>query len=118
MAHDPYHALRGFNAEKTTEPQQLGKVITELIALKGLARVHGIEQLQQAWRAVAGEDWARVTRVLELTRGVLHIGVGNSALLNELAGFHKGRLLEVIQQKFPHLKTRDLKFRLKTDQKL
>jgi predicted nucleic acid-binding Zn ribbon protein len=117
MPQDPYRELRGYTAAKTAEPQHVGKAISELIALKGLARVHGTEQLQQAWRTVAGEEIGRKSRVIELTRGVLHVGVGSSALFNELAGFHKQTLLETLQQQFAHLKIREIKFRLKTDPK-
>ena len=114
---DPYRDLRGFTAQKKAEPHHVGKVLSELIALKGLARVHGTEQLQQAWRSVAGDEIGRKSRVLELTRGVLNVGVNNSALLNELAGFHKQTLLSQLQQQFAHLKIQDLKFRLKTELK-
>lgn len=119
MPNDPYFHLRGFTAaaQKTAEPQHVRKVISELIALKGLARVHGIEQIQQAWRTVAGDQIGRKSRVMELTRGVLNVGVSNSGLLNELAGFHKQMLLEQLQQQFGHLKIRDIKFRLKTELK-
>ncbi len=114
---DPYHQLRTFTAEKTAEPHRIGKVLSELIALKGLARVHGVEQLQQAWRTVAGEEIGRQSRVLELSRGVLQIGVGNSAVLSELAGFHKQQLLQSLQERFADLKIRDIKFKRKTDLK-
>ena len=117
MPQDPYRNLRGFTAEKSAEPQRIGHVLSELIVLKGLARVHGIEQLHQAWQTVAGEETARKSRVLELTRGVLQIGVSNSALLNELVGFHKQTLLENLRQQFAHLKIRDIKFRRKTELK-
>lgn len=113
---DPYRDLRGFTAEKSAEPQHVGKVLSELIALKGLARVQGVEQLQQAWRTVAGEEIGRKSRVLELSRGVLAVGVSNSAVLNELAGFHKQTLLESLQRQFAHLKIREIKFRLKSTQ--
>lgn len=114
---DPYHQLRTFTAEKTAEPHRIGKVLSELIALKGLARVHGVEQLQQAWRTVAGEEIGRQSRVLELSRGVLQIGVANSAVLSELAGFHKEKLLQSLQEQFADLKIRDIKFKRKTDLK-
>lgn len=119
MPHDPYRNLRGFAAaaERPVEPQHVRKVLSELVALKGLARVHGTEQLQQAWRTIAGDEIGRKSRVQELTRGVLNVGVSNSALLNELAGFHKQTLLEQLQQQFGHLKIQDIKFRLKTELK-
>ncbi|MFM9965766.1 MAG: DUF721 domain-containing protein [Planctomycetaceae bacterium] len=117
MPNDPFHDLRAFPAVKPVEPHHVSKVLAELIALKGLARVHGTEQLQQAWQTVAGEEIGRQSRVLSLTRGVLNVGVGSSAVLNEVVGFHKAALLGQMQQRFAHLKVREIKFRLKTDLK-
>ena len=117
--HDPYADLRGFqpSGQGNAEPQSLGKVLSELIALKGLARVQGTQQLQQAWRSVAGNEITNNSAVIGLSRGVLQIGVSNTGLLSELASFHKHTLLENLQQQQPQLKIKELKFRLKTDVK-
>ena len=119
MPHDPYADLRGFQpiGKRPPEPQQLGKVLSELIALKGLARVQGTQQLQQAWKLAAGDDVAKNSKVIGLSRGVLQIGVSNTGLLSELASFHKQTLLTTLQQQQSQLKIKDLKFRLKTEQK-
>jgi predicted nucleic acid-binding Zn ribbon protein len=114
---DPNRDLRDFPTGKPVDPHHIGKVLSEFIALKGLARVHGSEQLQQAWRTVVSDDVGRRSRVMELTRGVLQVSVGSSALLNELAGFHKQTILENLQGQFAHLKIRDIKFKLKTELK-
>ncbi len=117
MPHDPFADLRGFHqtGQRPSEPAQLGKVLSELIALKGLARVQGTQQLQQAWQSVAGEVVAKSSAVIGLSRGVLQIGVSNTGLLSELASFHKHTLLATLQKQHPHLKVKELKFRLKTD---
>ena len=117
--HDPYADLRGFqpSGKRPAEPQPLGKVLSELIALKGLARVQGTQQLQQTWRSVAGDEVAKFSAVIGLSRGVLQIGVSNTGLLSELASFHKQTLLENLQEQHSHLKVKELKFRLKTDVK-
>ena len=116
---NPYRDLQGFtfSGEKSAEPVLLRKVLSELIALKGLGRVQGNAQLQQAWQTVAGEVIGRSSRVLEFKRGVLSVAVNNSALLNELTGFHKQTLLENLQQQFAHLKIQDIRFRLKAELK-
>ena len=114
---DPYRELRSFSVKKGPEPQHVGRVISEFVALKGLARVHGLEQLHQAWRTVVGTDIGQRSRVLQLNRGILNVGVASGALLNELSSFHKQQCLEQLQQKFSHLKIRDIKFKLKTDLK-
>ncbi len=114
---DPYADLRGFQpvGRRPAEPTAIGKVLSELIALKGLARVEGVAQLQQAWRDVADEQIAKNSTVISLSRGVLQIGVSNTGQLSELASFHKQTLLQSLQQQHPHLKIKDLKFRLKTN---
>lgn len=114
---DPYAGLRQFSSRgrRSAEPIQIGKVVSEFIALKGLAQVEGQAQLQKAWREVAGEVIAKSSATIGLSRGILQIGVANNALLSELASFHKRELLEKLQAQHPHLKVKDLRFRLKTD---
>ena len=116
---DLFADLRGFQCrgQGNSEPQPLGKVLSELIALKGLARVQGTQQLQQAWQSAAGNEFAKNSAVIGLSRGVLQIGVSNTGLLSELASFHKHTLLENLQQQQPQLKIKELKFRLKTNVK-
>jgi len=119
MPRDPYGDLRGFQpiGKRPPEPHQLGKVLSELIALKGLARVQGTQQLQQAWKSAAGDELSKNSSVIALSRGVLQIGVSNTGQLSELASFHKQTLLATLQLHHPQLKIKDLKFRLKTDQR-
>jgi predicted nucleic acid-binding Zn ribbon protein len=116
---DRYRELRESSAavERSAEPQHVAKVISEVITLRGLARVYGRQELQQAWQAVAGEEIGRRSRVMELTRGVLQVSIGSSAMFQELAGFHKQSLLENLKNNFAHLKIREIKFKLKTDLK-
>lgn len=99
----------------THEPKQLSQALSELIALRGLARVRGESQLAGVWKEIAGGAIAANTRVLGIKRGVLQVGVSNAPLLSELASFHKGSLLEVLTKKHADLKIRDLKFLLKGD---
>lgn len=95
-------------------PEHLANALSRLIALRGLARVKGEAQLQEAWKEVAGERIAKHSRALEIRRGVLHIGVNNAPMLGELASFHKLNLLTKLKSDYPGLKIRDLKFLLKT----
>lgn len=100
---------------RATGPMPLGKALAELIALRGFARSGARNELKTAWQAVAGERIAAHTRVLSLNRGVLQVGVFNSALLGELTSFHRTTLLDALQQEHASLKIRDLKFRLRGD---
>lgn len=98
-------------------PLHVSKALTELIALRGFARVQGDAQLQAAWDAAAGSTIAPHTRVAGLTRGTLQIMVANPALLAELNGFHKANILLALQQTRPEYKVKNLKFKLQTNLK-
>ncbi len=96
-------------------PQQLSLALSELVALRGLARVGGHAQLQSIWNEVAGAKLALHTRVLGIKRGVLQIAVGNAPLLAELISFHKASLLQSVQARQVSVKICDLKFHLQSD---
>ncbi len=93
----------------------LGDVLSQLFALRGYGRVRGDRQLHDVWREVAGEQIASQTRVAGIRNGVLQVGVASSALLSELAAFHKFSLLERLQAEHASLRIKDLKFKLRGD---
>ncbi len=96
-------------------PRHLSAALSELMALRGVARVGESAELEAVWRALAGESIAGNTRVLGVKRGVLQVGVSNAPLLSELASFHRESLLRKLQQDHAALRIRGLKFRLKGD---
>lgn len=98
-----------------SQPQHLSKALSELIIRRGLARTRGDAQLRDAWIEIAGQRIAQQTKVLGLRNGVLQVGVFNSAMLSELAAFHKVSLLRSLRECHSHFKVRELKFRLKRE---
>lgn len=68
--------------------------------------------MEQAWQAAAGDAVARVTELGVLRRGVLEVIVGSSVLLQELAHYRKGGLLEAMQEALGRARVSDLRFRL------
>ncbi len=96
-------------------PQRLSQALSELIALKGFARVGGTQQLASIWQEVAGSAIAAHTKVLGIKNGVLEIGVANAPLMSELIGFHKDALLRTLTSEHAELNIRELRFRLKGD---
>ena len=96
-------------------PQPLSQALSELITLRGYARVMGNAQLQAAWTDVAGPQIASQTRASAIKRGVLQVGVAHAPLLAELVSFHKATLLKGLQANHADLKIRDLKFKLDSD---
>ena len=94
------------------DPLPLSFALNELIAIRGFARVRSDNELEAAWKSVAGPDLAVHTRPQRVTRGTLTVFVANAPLLNELASFQGPELLQRFKQHFPHLKIRTLKFKL------
>ena len=95
-----------------TEPSKLSAALMELIALRGYARVEEHRRYHAAWKAVANADWAARTKVSRVSRGQMLIEVDNGPLLSELTSFHAAELLQRLQQNYPQLKIKGLKFRL------
>ena len=92
-------------------PELLGEVLSRLFIARGWGRRQDRLRLEQAWAEAAGAEHARQTRVGGLRRGVLEVVVGNAVLLQELAHFHKRRLLEALRSRLPGTAITDLRFR-------
>jgi predicted nucleic acid-binding Zn ribbon protein len=98
-------------AEKDPGPERLSDVLGHLFAARGWGHHQQQLRLEEAWRQAAGEPVAKLTRAGNLKRGVLEVQVQTGVLLQELAHFHKRRLLEALQQRLgPQVK--DLRFKL------
>ena len=92
-------------------PERISEILSRLFTARGWGRRQERMRLEQAWVEVAGEQIAKQTRAGAIKRGVLEIEVGNSTLLQELAGFHKRRLLEALKRKLTGVFLKDLRFR-------
>jgi len=96
-------------------PGSLGDSLNQLIQARGVAKPQADSELKEAWRSVAGQRIAEHTRVFGIHRGALQVAVSSAALMGELASFHRDNLLNELQNKYPNLKIKDLKFRLRAD---
>src|SRR3712207_1481083 len=94
-------------------PELLGEILSRLFTARGWGRRQDRLRLEEAWAAAVTACGlaAPQTRVGLLRRGVLEVVVGNSVLLQELAHFHKRRLLEQLRQRLPGTTVTDLRFR-------
>lgn len=106
VRHQPYD---------TSEPSPLGEVLSKLFARRGYGQALAQRQLDDLWTTAAGPEIALKTRVLNLRNGVLNVAVGNSALLGELASYHKQEILLRLQADRAGVPVRDLKFKLQGD---
>jgi predicted nucleic acid-binding Zn ribbon protein len=92
-------------------PERLGEILSRLFTARGWGRRQDRLRLEQAWAEAAGPEAAPHTRVAGLRRGVLEVTVANAVLLQELAHFHKRRLLEALRRRLPGTTITDLRFR-------
>jgi predicted nucleic acid-binding Zn ribbon protein len=92
-------------------PEPLGDILGRLFTARGWGRRQGRLHLERAWAEAAGPDVAAHTRPGTLRRGVLEVIVDNAALLQELAHYHKRRLLELLRGRLGGTPLTDLRFR-------
>jgi predicted nucleic acid-binding Zn ribbon protein len=102
------------SSERGKGPELLKEVLSRLFAARGWGRRQGRLHLEDAWAAAAGPEIVKHTRVLQLRRGVLEVEVDNGVLLQELAHYHKRRLLEQLRGRLPGTTVHDLRLRAGT----
>jgi predicted nucleic acid-binding Zn ribbon protein len=92
-------------------PESLGEILSRVFTARGWGRRQDRLRLEQAWAEAVGPDHAPHTRVGALRRGVLEVEVMSAVLLQELAHFHKRRLLARLREQLPGTILSDLRFR-------
>src|SRR5258708_39397844 len=90
----------------------LSDILGGLFAARGFGRLRALKELEDAWNAVVGEPGCRQTRLGEVRRGILNVTVAHPALLEELAAFHKPKLLAALRQNAPGTVVHDIRFRV------
>lgn len=92
-------------------PEPVGDILARLFTARGWGRKQERLRLEQAWAEAIGPQYASQTRPEGLRRGILEVVVGNAVLLQELAHFHKRRVLEQLRKRLPGVTVIDLRFR-------
>jgi predicted nucleic acid-binding Zn ribbon protein len=100
-----------FRENKSRGPELVGDVLGRLFTARGWGRQSERQRLEDAWAQAVGESGAKQTRVSGVRRGVLEIDVANGMLMQELAGFHKRRLLNSLKEQLPGMPLKDIRFR-------
>src|SRR5207302_437759 len=95
-------------------PEPMKEILSRLFTARGWGRRQARLQVERAWEESAGGKFAAQTRLVNLRRGVMEIEVNNAILLQELAHYHKRRLLEQLRKRLPNLTIADLRFRAGT----
>jgi predicted nucleic acid-binding Zn ribbon protein len=92
-------------------PEMLGEVLSRLFTAKGWGRRQGRLHLERVWANAVGPENASRTRVGGIRKGVLEVEVASAILLQELAQFHKRRLLQQMREQLPGTTVTDIRFR-------
>jgi hypothetical protein len=96
-----------------TGPESLGEILSRLFTARGWGRRQDRLRLEEAWSAAMAACGLAPdqTQVAALRRGVLEVVVGSGVLLQEMAHYHKRRLLEHLRGRLPGTTVTDLRFR-------
>jgi len=88
----------------------VGDLIGGALRELGVPSARVTERLRRAWAVASEEAWQPHTCLRRLEGGVLDIGVSSAALRDELANFHKDRLLAVLRAALPDVPLIGLRF--------
>ena len=92
-------------------PENLSDILGRLFTSRGWGRKNERARLEQAWAETVGPEWVKETRVGGVRRAVLEVDVKNAVLMQELAQFHKKKILEKLRKNLAGIRLTDLKFR-------
>ncbi len=92
-------------------PARIGDVVNQLIARRGYMQTLAADELRDAWRQAVGTEFAQESVPGVIRRNVLEVIVADSALMQELT-FRKTELLGSLQRQLPHLRLKDVRFRV------
>jgi predicted nucleic acid-binding Zn ribbon protein len=97
--------------QRDPAPEPIKEILARLFTARGWGRRQARLHVERAWSAVVAPEHAVHTRVMGLRRGVLEVEVDSAALLQEIAHFHKRRLLEALRERLPAEFLKELRFR-------
>lgn len=101
----------GKTKQEEKGPEPLAEVLSRLFVARGWGRRQSRLHLERAWEEAVGKENVAKTRVLNLRRGMLEVEVVGAALLQELAHFHKRRLLDALRGRLPGTAVTEIRFR-------
>ncbi|HYV38054.1 MAG TPA: DUF721 domain-containing protein [Gemmataceae bacterium] len=100
--------------QKPSGPELLKEILGRVFAARGWGRRQERLHIEKAWAESVGPKMEVHTRVLGIRRGVLEVEVDNAVLMQELAHFHKRRLLEELRGRLAGTAINNLRLRAGT----
>lgn len=98
-------------SERIRGPQQIGRLVSRLLARTGYDREQAADQLVAAWQEAVPANLAGHSRPGLVRRGVLEVFASHSAIVQEL-NYVKPVLLAALQQRLPTAGITDIRCRL------
>ena len=95
---------------KNRGPRKLSNILADLMAQRGYAQIAANEECNEAWKKVVG-SLEKFTRAVDVKRGILHVLVSNSVVMQELT-FRKPELVTAMKSALPDHNIKDLRFRV------
>lgn len=92
-------------------PRPISELLTNYLRAAGLEDIERARRMVDSWRSAVAPIVFQNTRLLRVRDGVVHVGVGSSALLYELEGFRREEILTRLREQ-PGGYVRDVKFKL------
>ena len=97
--------------KREPDPEPIREILSRLFTARGWGRRQARLHLERAWTAAIAPEHAAHTRVLGMRRGLLEIEVDSATLLQELAHFHKRRLLGELRKRLTGVTVTDVRFK-------
>jgi len=93
----------------------IGDLVAPALRELGVPSARLSRRIREAWSLAADEAWRGETVPLRLLGGVLVVGVRSAALRQEIAQFHRERLLSVLRAALPDVSLVALRFTAEVD---
>ena len=94
------------------KPRAIGDILGPALRGLGMPSARLTQRVLTAWQQVADPAWREKAQPVQLEGGVLVIAVSSAALREELAQFHRARLLDVLKTALPDLPLIGIRFTL------
>ena len=93
----------------------IGDLVAPALRGLGVPSARLTRRVQEAWSLAANPEWQDETVPLRLVGGVLVVGVRSAALRQEIAQFHRDRLLSVLKAALPDVSLVAIRFTAEID---
>ena len=98
--------------ERRGKPRPVGDLLGPALRGLGMPSPRLTQRVLSAWDQVADPAWRGKAEPTQLDGGVLVVGVQSASLREELAQYHRARLLDVLKTALPDLPLVGIRFTL------